>query len=286
MADHDCDRWDPQQYARFRDERSQPFYDLLALVRRPIAHGSGTAQAVDLGCGTGELTRAMFDELRAGAQSQLRMLALDNSPAMLGESAAYATAGLEFNAGAIEAFAYSAGSWGAASAAPAWRERWDLIYSNAALQWIEDHARLFSALCSKLAPGGQLAAQMPCNDDHLAYRLAADLAAEPRFARALGGYIRQTPVQSPEWYASLLYKLGLIRCTVRVQVYSHELAEPALVAQWVKGTLLNNYTRLLDDATAAQFLAAYEKQLPGVLGQSGPYLFTFKRLFIHGMQPG
>lgn len=284
MPEPHADPWDPQLYARFGAERSQPFFDLLALVQRPLGGGQA-AQAVDLGCGTGNLTRALFDALQQSGPGPLRLLGLDDSPAMLAQSAAYATAGLEFQQAAIEAFAYGPGPWGAAALAPAWLERWELIYSNAALQYVPDHARLFAALCAKLSPGGQLAVQMPCNDDHPAYQLAAAVAGEPRFARALGGYIRHTPVQPPEWYASLLYGLGLTQISVRVQVYSHELAEPALVAQWVKGTLLNNYTRLLDEATAAQFLAAYTSQLTGILGQTGPYLFTFKRLFIHGVQP-
>lgn len=38
---------------------------------------------------------------------------------------------------------------------------WDLIFSHAVLQWVEDHERLFARLWERLAPGGQLVVQMP-----------------------------------------------------------------------------------------------------------------------------
>ena len=54
------DVWNPSQYDRFRDERSQPFFDVLGFVRpRP------KMRVVDLGCGTGELTRALHHRLEA-----------------------------------------------------------------------------------------------------------------------------------------------------------------------------------------------------------------------------
>lgn len=286
MPEACADPWNPTLYGCFSDERSQPFYDLLAMVDRPLARaGAAAAQAVDLGCGTGELTRALFDALRGSGQDLLLVLALDSSAAMLAQSTAYATAGLEFQLAAIESFAYG-GAWPNSETSQGWANGWSLIFSNAALQWAEDHAHLFPALCAKLAPGGQLAVQMPYNDDHPAFRLAGAVAALPQFARPLGGYVRQSPVQPPEWYASLLYAQGLARINVRLQVFAHELAQPELVAQWVKGTLLNSYTRRLDEVAAAEFLYEYEQRLSSVLGNTKPYLFTFKRIFIYGTRPG
>jgi trans-aconitate 2-methyltransferase len=203
---------------------------------------------------------------------------------MLAESAAFATEGLDFQQAAIESFAYGGAAWPSHETTQRWDGSWGLIFSNAALQYAEEHAKLFPALCAKLAPGGQLAVQMPCNEDHPAFRLAGAIAAEPHFAQALGGYVRQTPVQPPQWYANLLYACGLTQNIVRMQVYSHELADPGLVVEWVKGTLLNNYTSRLDEATSAEYLAEYASKVPGVLGGAKPYLFTFNRLFIRGVQ--
>src|SRR5262245_47830693 len=76
--------WNPCQYERFRNERSQPFFDLLDLVQpRP------EMRVVDLGCGTGELTRELHRRLAAR-----ETVGIDNSPAMLARTAAFAGDGL------------------------------------------------------------------------------------------------------------------------------------------------------------------------------------------------
>src|SRR5262245_7709239 len=67
------DRWDPAQYHRFRKERRQPWEDLVTLVEaRP------NMRVVDLGCGSGELTRELAERL--GVMS---VLGIDSSAAML-----------------------------------------------------------------------------------------------------------------------------------------------------------------------------------------------------------
>src|SRR3954447_15192708 len=106
--------WNPTQYERFRNERSQPFFDLLDLVQpRP------DMRVVDLGCGTGELTRDLHRRIAAR-----ETIGIDNSPAMLTRSAAFAGAGLSFRSGDIGEFTAN--------------HEFDLIFSNAALHWVPD----------------------------------------------------------------------------------------------------------------------------------------------------
>ena len=274
------DLWNPQQYNRFRNERSQPFFDLLAAVQLPLTHPvAGRAQVADLGCGTGELTRTMFDTLGGGGRETLALFALDSSSSMLRESAAFACEGLEFHHGSIESFAA-----GKLPGDP-WESAWDLIFSNAALQYIEDHATLFPRLCRRLAPGGQLAVQVPCNDAHPSFVLAATIAAEEPYVQALQGYVRLAPVKPPEWYAGILHEQGLAEINVYMRVYAHLLENLDQVAEWLKGTLLLNYTSRMDAVTAALFLAEYSKRLPEVLPSTMPFFFTFNRLFIYGRKP-
>src|SRR5262249_11951837 len=135
------DAWDRVQYERFRDERQQPFFDLVALVRRQAG-----LRVVDLGCGTGELTARLHRELAAA-----ETLGIDRSAAMLDGAATRAAPGLRFREADIAAFRDVA--------------CWDLVFSNAALHWLPDHAELFARLTSALVPGGQLAVQMPDNFD-------------------------------------------------------------------------------------------------------------------------
>src|SRR3954449_8479933 len=133
------DTWDPAQYEQFERERSAPFYDLLDLVE-PCPEG----RVVDLGCGTGELTRALHERTTASST-----LGLDSSRAMLERSASHAGEGLTFELGDIDEWAPS--------------EAFDLVFSNAALHWVDGHAALFARLTAAVAPRGQLAVQVPAN---------------------------------------------------------------------------------------------------------------------------
>ena len=254
------DPWDPARYGRFAAERSAPFHDLLALVR-PVPGG----RVVDLGCGSGELTAQLHRSLGAA-----ETVGLDSSAAMLQRAWPLAGDGLRFQRGDIAAF--DAGGW-------------DVVFSNAALQWVPDHGWLLPRLAGLLAPGGQLAVQVPANHDHPSHRLAVELAEEAPFRAALGGWRRLVPVQAPEWYATLLDRLGFDAQHVRLQVYLHRLAGPESVVEWVRGTLLTDYQRRLPPALFDAFLARYRERLPGCLDDERPYRYTYKRLLLWARRP-
>jgi trans-aconitate 2-methyltransferase len=248
--------WNPEQYEKFRNERSQPFFDLLALVQ-PIPGG----RAIDLGCGTGELTRIMHDTVGANAT-----IGLDNSETMLEKSAAVAGGGLTFKLGTIFRFGP--------------RKPYDLLFSNAALQWVTDHEGLFPRLAAGVAPGGQIAVQMPTNADHQSHLTAFELAREEPWRTALDGYFRPWPVMPPEWYAEQLDALGFVEQSVRLQVYAHHLDSREDVVEWVKGSLLTDYQRRMDPAIWPDFLEAYRARLMPRLADTHPYFYAFKRVLI------
>ena len=251
------DTWSPGQYQRFAAERAAPFHDLLALVR-PVPGG----RVVDLGCGSGELTAQLHR--RVGAAETL---GLDSSPAMLERSAGVAGDGLRFAEGGIGEFREAG---------------WDVVFSNAALHWLPDHAELFGRLAGLLNPGGQLAVQMPANHDHPSHVVAAEVAGDEPFRTALDGYRRVSPVQPPEWYAELLDRLGLPDQHVRLQVYLHHLASRDEVVEWVKGTLLTDYESRMPAELFEEFLAVYRRRLLPRLEDARPYRYPFKRLLLWG----
>ncbi|MBI2840990.1 MAG: methyltransferase domain-containing protein [Acidobacteria bacterium] len=250
------DVWSPAQYERFRDERAQPFFDLMALVRP-----SHRMSVLDLGCGTGELTRLLHERLQA-----LETLGIDNSPKMLEKSEAHAADGLTFQLGDIADF----------RSAP----RFDLIFSNAALQWVPGHEKVLDSLTSSLRNGGQLAIQMPANYDHPSHTVAAEVAAEEPFREALGAHVRRSPVLEPERYALLLDRLGYRGQHVQLHVYGHHLASREEVVEWVKGTLLTDYQRRLPVELYDEFLASYRARLLPRLDDTHPYFFIFKRILL------
>src|SRR4051794_26401538 len=110
------DTWDPAQYDKFEREREQPFFDLLALVR-PVPG----MRAVDLGCGTGKLTR------RLHAQRQAReTVGIDRSTSRLGGGGLEPVPGLTFETGTIENFAGDE-TGVARRLQPSGRDGWDLV---------------------------------------------------------------------------------------------------------------------------------------------------------------
>ncbi len=248
------DTWNPEQYERFKRERSQPFYDLAALIRpRP------GLRVVDLGCGTGELTAELHARLAAE-----ETLGIDRSEAMLRKSAAHARPGLSFRRGDVAEFRADGA--------------WDVVFSNAALHWLPDHPELFARLYQAIAPGGQLAVHMPNNQVHATHLTAAELAKESPFRERLGGYL-QPDVLAVEEYARILHRAGFREQNVRLQVYGHLLESREQVVEWVKGSLLTDYERHLGELYP-EFLARYRERLLARLDDERPYFFTFRRLLL------
>ena len=258
-----ADTWNPEQYARFRDERSRPFYELTALVR-PRAG----MRVVDLGCGTGELTRELHRHTGAA-----ETVGLDSSQAMLTKAQTVADDGLRFVEGEIWAFARG-------EALPG--ERFDVIFSNAALQWVDEHTSLVSHLARRLNSGGQLAVQVPGNMDHASHVAAAEVAQEEPFRTLLGGHVRRFPLLTPEGYAELLDSLGFGEQHVRLQVFGHHLGGREEVVEWVKGTLLTDYQKRLPPEQWEAFLARYRAVLLPRLPATRPYFYAFKRILFWG----
>jgi trans-aconitate 2-methyltransferase len=155
---------------------------------------------------------------------------------------------------------------------------YDLVFSNAALHWVEGHEALLARLTRALRPGGQLAVQMPANFDHPSHTVAADVAGEAPFAAAMGSYARKVPVLAPEAYAEMLDRLGYAKQNVRLAVYGHKLASTGDVVEWVKGTLLTDYEKRMPPALFPRFVEAYRSRLIRTLGERKPYFFAFKRI--------
>ena len=259
------DTWDPAQYNRFQREREQPFFDLLALVRpRP------GMRVVDLGCGTGTLTRTLHEQLGAH-----ETVGLDRSDSMLEKTRMKEQPiGLSFQTGTIESFV------GEMPPDP----RWDLIFSNAALHWVEGHETLMPRLAAMLAPSGQIAFQVPAQHEALTHTAADELATLEPFASALGGWRRSQPVLTPDEYARLLYRCGFADQKVELIVYPHVLPGREDVVEWVKGTLLTEYKRHLPDELYDRFVHEYRERLLAQIEDGRPFFYPFKRILCWGQR--
>jgi trans-aconitate 2-methyltransferase len=258
--------WSPAQYERFAAQRAEPFWDLLGLV-----HRGGIDRAVDLGCGTGELTVAAAERLGVRL-----MVGIDNSPAMLERAAAHGRVEVQFADGDIARWTSDADH--------------DLVLANAALQWVPDHRAVLERWVAALAPEGQLAIQVPANHDHPSHRACVDVAHTEPFLSAFGGSPPPDPVEAnvltPEAYATTLYELGLGEPHVRLQVYPHVVSSSADVVEWTRGTTLTRFFKRLPVEMHEPFVEAYREELLTRIGRREPYFYPFKRILIWGRRPG
>ncbi len=170
------------------------------------------------------------------------------------------------------------------AAFPRHGEQVDLIFSNAALHWVDDHVALFARLASALTPDGQLAVQMPVMYDDPSHLVAMELSDVEPFRTAFGEWRRSQPVLAPEAYARLLFQLGFRDPAVRLIVYPHVLSGPDAVVEWMKGTLLAEYSRHLPPDLFGVFVDEYRRRLLERIEPARPFFFPFKRILIWGQR--
>ena len=273
LRSHSRMSWEPATYEQFKAERAQPFHDLLALVE-----SQPDMDVVDLGCGTGELTRLLHDHLWARAT-----LGLDSSPAMLAHTCLEGQVATPLNPAVLDARGLRFALQDIARFEPG--PRFDLVFTNAALHWLPDHPSALAHLTAMLRPGGQLAVQIPYNHHHPGHVLAATLASEPPYADELEGFVQRFAVLPPAEYLVLLDRLGYLRPHVRLQVYPHRLGEGAAVADWLSGSLLTGYRARLSPERYREFFVEYRRRVAAVLGEGQPYLYAFERLLFWARRP-
>ena len=249
--------WNPELYRQFEDERTRPARELLARV--PLA---SAARVYDLGCGPGNSTELLAERFPGAA-----IVGTDNSEAML-VSARKRLPGCSFELSDIA-------TW-QPEAAP------DLIYANAALQWVGGHETLLPRLFARLAPGGVLAVQMPDNRDEPTHRLMREVAALAPWSALIGDAASvRTKILSLTAYYDLLAP-GAAEIDVWRTAYQHPMESAAKIVEWVRGTGLKPFVDPLPDAQRESFLAEYESRIAQAYPPraDGRLLLAFPRLFI------
>ncbi len=246
--------WDPDRYLRFADHRLRPGLELIARIPDVAAR-----TIVDLGCGTGHLT-AVLGERWPGAA----ITGLDASDAMIERAQQDYPQG-NWVVGDIEVWE---------PAAPC-----DLIYSNAALHWLDDHARLFRRLRSYLAPGGVVAVQMPDNWAEPTHRVPADLLDEEGWPDAARTALMRDRLGRPADYASWVApaEIDIWRTT-----YHQRLEGEDPVWVWVTGSLLRPVLDVLEEPDRTRFADECRRRYRAAYppGPDGSTLLPFSRLFI------
>ncbi|MEU0584862.1 trans-aconitate 2-methyltransferase [Streptomyces sp. NPDC006132] len=265
--------WDPAQYLRHAGHRARPFVDLLARVP---GLPDEPPRVADLGCGPGNVTTLLAERWPTA-----RITGYDNSPEML-DRAHVEHEGPTPGGGHLHFAPADARTW-----TP--EEPYDLILSNATLQWVPGHVERFGDWVAGLKPGGTFAFQVPGNFDAPSHRLMRELAGSPRWRGRLAGTLRHADaVLTPGAYLEHLTGLG---CTADAweTTYIHLLQGEDPVLDWVRGTGLRPVlTALADDPEAREdFLAEYRAALRAAY-PAGPHgtPFPFRRVFAVARKEG
>ena len=252
--------WDADQYLKFGEERTRACRDLVARVA--IA---SVKTAIDLGCGPGNSTQ-IIAERWPGAQ----VIGLDSSADMIGAARLRNPDGA-WLVGDIAAWARDDGG------------RFDLVCSNAALQWVTGHAALYPRLLERVSHGGAFAAQIPHNFDSPAHRAARELAGSRAWRAELGDH------RSPEYevHDGAFYYDALAPLAARLDIwettYFQIFPGPSGIVEWYRGTALRPYLDALDnDALRERFCADYLAAIRPSYPQraDGRVAFPFRRLFV------
>jgi trans-aconitate 2-methyltransferase len=248
--------WDPAQYLKFADHRLRPAVDLLSRIDL-----ADPVDVYDLGAGAGNVTRLLRTRW-----PKARITGVDSSQDMLDKAAATA-ADIAWQRGDLA-------TWQPPRPA-------DLIYSNAALHWLEAHDRVFPALLAGLTPGGVLAVQMPRNFSAPSHTRIAEAACGGPWRATLEPLLRPAPVAEPAFYFDVL---GPHAASVDIweTEYVQVLSGRDPVKEWTKGTWLKPLLDALDEPDRSRFETTYAEMVARDYPPrpDGRTLFPFRRLFI------
>lgn len=248
--------WNPQTYLAYADQRSRPFFDLLARVG-----AESPRRVADLGCGPGNLTEHLAERWPEAV-----IEAWDNSAEMV---AAARERGIDARVGDVRAWIPAPGT--------------DVVLSNAALHWIPEHAELLIRWVDQLERGAWIAVQVPGNFDAPSHASIRALAEHRPWSEPLHDipFRSGKVVESPARYAELLTDAG---CSVDVweSTYIHELTGENPVLNWITGTALTPVRDRLTEEQWQRFRAELAPMLDTAypVRPDGRTFFPFRRIFM------
>lgn len=266
--------WSSAQYRHFESERTRPAAELLARVRP----AGSVRYVVDLGCGPGNSTELLIQRF-----AHARVLGVDSSEHMLAQ-ARQRCPSAQFELADIA-------HWRAQQDRPATpapddpsldEQRPDVIYSNAALQWVRGHEVLLPRWLRLLAPGGALAIQVPDNSQEPSHQLQRELAAQSPFAPYLSAVPMPGVLKLHTYYDLLAALPEVAQVDVWHTHYQHPLPDAAAIADWFKGSSLRPLLQALPADLAQQFQTRYIQALEAAYParSDGKRLLRLPRLFL------
>ncbi|SMC37587.1 methyltransferase domain-containing protein [Moheibacter sediminis] len=250
--------WNPDTYNQFKNIRYQPFFDLMELIS-----SENLKTAIDIGCGTGEQTHILAQKF-----DKTKFLGIDSSPEMLAKSKEFERDNLYFKLASVEEFTES-------------HQKYDLIFSNAALQWSDKHDELFPQLISQINENGQFAVQMPVQRENILNKILIELVQEKPFNEFLNGWKREPTMLGIDEYAQIMFDDGLNDIQIVQKVYPLIAEDVEELFDFISGSALIPYMERFSEDQHEFFVAEYKSRIQKSF-KKFPAIYAFKRLLLYG----
>ncbi len=249
--------WNSAQYLKFERQRTQPSIDLARRIDLVSPN-----KVLDIGCGPGNST-AVLRQFFPEAQ----ILGIDSSQNMLAKARGNYP-DLSFQRCDAETELDKLGEG-----------QYDIVFSNACIQWIPDHRKLIGEMFRLLKKGGILAVQIPMSNAEPLFQIIYDIIARPEWG--FGPMkLRTSSTLTPEEYFHILSDLSG-DFDLWETAYYHRMPNHQALLEWVKGTRLRPYLNALDESSAAAFeKEIFSRAVKAYPAQpNGEILFRFNRFF-------
>ena len=249
--------WNPDIYLRYKSYRARPALDLIQQIPLDV-----DGPIIDLGCGPGNITRLLKEKW-----PDHLVYGVDKSETMLAK--------------AREAFGKSSVNWQQGDIT-SWRpdEEFALVFSNAALHWVENHKQIIPRLMNAITPGGYLAFQIPITED-APYQVCIreTVFSEPWRNKLAKAWMYKNPLEPGPLYDLLTPFSKSV--DIWVTDYHHVLEGESPVAEWIMGTGLTPYLAELKDSEKEEFISEYTARIIDTYPKQadGKTLFLMKRMF-------
>jgi trans-aconitate 2-methyltransferase len=248
--------WNPEMYLKFDKERTQPSIDLVSRINY-----ENPQKIVDIGCGPGNSTQILV--LRWPGS---KVVGVDNSPAMIQKAEKD----------------YPNQEWRLLDAGKdEMDEKFDIVFSNATIQWIPNHSALLKKFYDLLSDQGVLAIQIPMFWDMPLGKSISNIGNNSRWGSLTKGATELFTINNYSFYYDTLSEL-FSSIEMWESHYMHILDSQLSILEMIRSTGLKPYhERLENDLDKQDFeelvLNEIVKDYP--LQKNGKVIFPFKRLF-------
>lgn len=251
--------WNPDLYMQFGSERTQPSIDLIDRINlvKPKT-------IIDIGCGPGNSTQVLVNRW-----SKAKITGLDSSSAMI-KQAKHDYPSQEWIV--ADALTYRSGI------------KYDIVFSNAAIQWIPNHEDLLKKFHGMLSANGLIAIQIPLFWDMPLGKIINNTAKDAPWKIQTEGVSDLFTIYDYSFYYDLLSEL-FTSIEIWETKYFHILDSHLSILKMIRSTGLKPYLEKLNsDSEKNQFEKEVLRKIENTYSKqkNGNVLLPFKRLFFIG----